>query len=97
MDGHILRADVRGTPIEAGTALSIGHEIVDRVRSAEGMLATNWHQEVAFNRLHVSGYMETLERLVGSLIGSEEVWLATPREVCAHWRELSARVVGEAN
>ena len=97
MDGHVLHADTRGTRTDPEAAQKMGREIIQRVRESGGALVTNWHQEVAFNRLHVSGYMEALDRLLEPLRDSSEVWVATPHEVCTHWRQFAATVLREAD
>ena len=96
MDGHILLSGTGEARRDPEAALRMGRDIVDRVREVGGVLVTNWHQEGAFDRLHFRGYMDLLDRLLEPLRCSSDVWVATPQEVCAHWRRLASDLLGAA-
>jgi peptidoglycan/xylan/chitin deacetylase (PgdA/CDA1 family) len=96
MDGHVLEADIGGTRTDLSTAVGAGREVADVVAAVGGMLVTNWHQEVAFNRGHTRGYMAALGRLLEPLQGSPDVWVATPHEVCAHWTRRAEGLLRDA-
>lgn len=96
MDGHVLLADPRGRRRETASALERGRRIIERTREVGGVLTPDWHQETAFNRLHVRGYLEALGALLGPRPAERDAWCATPGEIVEYWRTYSDGLLREA-
>jgi peptidoglycan/xylan/chitin deacetylase (PgdA/CDA1 family) len=92
MDGHILEG-AGPTAADPDAASRAGRAIVERVHGSGGVLVTDWHQEAAFGRVHLRGYVETLDRVLAPLYSSSDVWLATPEKVCSHWQARTRRLL----
>ncbi len=68
--------------------------MIATVKRGGGALVLNWHQETAFNRLGFAGYRDLVERLAACFHDSD-AWIATPRELCRHWKERNARLYAQ--
>jgi hypothetical protein len=89
MDGHLIFSDIASGELtqDRRKAVEIGQEILRTVKRHDGLAVVNWHQEAGCNQLVYQGYLNVIEEILQPFLEDQDVWWATPWEICQHWEE----------